>query len=857
MNLLRKKGARKWIIVLLLAIGLGVWGGWAFLLNDKGSEEGSVQTMQTVSLAKGEIVRPLLVSGVVRSQNSRNVYAPSSLKLTEVKVAEGDVVKAGQKLAALASDELVQDIKSAELNLANAKEMRSGTGKDQKNAIAEAEGSLKTAGIEVETARLLYRDTKAQAEQKPGPAVLSALADLETARRQLQLGQQQLDGKSGTAVLSAKQDLDIAQRQYDTLKAKVDQGADQAVVSAQKELDMAQRQYDLLKNQTEGLSGNGILSARKEMEIAQRTYDQLTAQGDSTAAVRAAQKEFAVAERLYSEIQAQPQQTPAVQTAKLELDAASQKYAQLQAGKPLSEQAALSRYNSAVETLNQTQNGSGSRVNQALVDVQNAERDYRSALARYEASRTAENPDGDPALQDRVDQAVSALSEKQAGVSAANQTQAETVKAAQDAVKQANLDYQQSVEGSAESLEQARLAVERARLGYDTAVKGTAEAAINAKDAWEKAGQAYEQALETAREARVNAGDTLEKSKQAYENALGGTQESFTAAGDTLDKAKQAYKAAVGTTKDALIAAQDVRDKAKQTYASVANGAKDTLAAARETLAKSEIGYESSLKNQSDAFASAAAALKRAENGYAAAELNLQIAGSKTDEAAKLGIELQQVALDKLQKQLQDTVIKAPIAGTVTFQHAAVDQFAAGLMFTIEDTSRLQISASIGESDIGSLKAGQQALIKTEGTGEQEFKARVIDVGASAVKNSTEEAPANTTVQFAANLEILEADPRIRIGMNARINIVVDSRKEVFTVPLEAVKTEGGEESVYVAAGDTLQEIPVRTGLQNDILTEIQSPALSPGMAVVADASEAAPPTAVSPGSQGGVMFDD
>lgn len=863
MNRIGRIFKHKWIWITLLFLAIAAWWIWSSMLSARGTEAQGLENLQTTSLEKGEITRTLLVSGSVRSQNSRNIYAPSSLKLTEVLVKEGDVVKAGQKLAILATADLVLDIKSAELNLQNSKESLKSAGTDNKNAIATAKGSVDSAALDVRTAQRQYDDTKAQAEKNPGTAVLSARADVKTAERQLAVTRGQAEGAAGSALLSSKKDLEVAQRQYDTLLAQ-DQGqSGTTVVSAKKELDIAQRQYDALAAQTKGNSGNSVLSAKKDLEVAQRAYDQLVAQGNFTPTVQSAKKDLEIAERAYQESQLPVESTPTVKTAKAELTSATNKYAQLQKGKTLSEQSALNRYNSAVDALNQAQTGANSQVNQATIAWQNADREYRAAAAAYEASKTIELPAGDPTLKSAADQASANVSEKQAALTAANQAQRDNVKSAQDNVNSSNLDYRQSVESSAEALEQAKQAVDRAQISYDSALKSAADAKMNAKDTWDKAKQSFDSAWNSSREALTNAADALEKSKQAYDVALKGASESLVSAQDSLEKAKQAYDSAVSSSKESLTTARDTLDKAKQAYQNVGNTANEALAAAQESLEKSKLGYESALKNQSEAFATAASALERAKNSYESAQLNLQIAESKTEDAAQLSIELQQVSLDKLQKQLADTVITAPISGTVTFKNATVDQFAAGLMFTVEDTSKLTVSAAIGEADIGSMQVGQPAFVQTDGTGDEEFKAKLAYVGASAVKNATAgdsaaaTAPVNTSVQFAANVDIDKADPRIRVGMNARMTIVLDQKNDVFSVPLDAVTTGDNGDMIYVLQNGQLQELPVTLGIQNDISVEIQSPRLSPGMTIISAAQEASDLLMASPELKGEAASND
>ncbi|WNS45209.1 HlyD family efflux transporter periplasmic adaptor subunit [Paenibacillus sp. MMS20-IR301] len=729
---------KKRVLVLSVVLILVVWQLISFLVTGSQRQGQALNNLTTLQLEKQRISRTLLLSGTVNSQNSRQVYAPSSLKVLEVLVKKGEHVSSGQVLAKLDTADLEMDIRTARLNLLTAMNSKETAGIEIKNTISTNAASLKAAKLELDSAQRQYKEARREAESNPNAAVQTAKAELE----------------------------------------------------------IASRQYSTAKSHAEGNTGAAGLSVKTELAVAERTYEQLYSQGERTENVATAQKELETAQRVYNSLQAQSDNTAAVKSARSELNAAVNKYTQLkQNNVSLSVRATQNRYNTAIEAHRQAQ--SNPKLNQAANDLQNAQRNYNEAVTKYEAGRSVENPDGDPALQEVVKQNLAIVSEKQAAVTAATEEMKQSIKSAEESMKSAELEYKQSVESSDDNLEQARLAIERAQISYDSAVAAAGEGLINSRDSLDKAQQAYDHALKASRDALGTAKDTLQRAQNAYSSAVSGTQ--------------------------------------------------DTLTTAKDSLERANINYESALKNQSDAYTTANTALQRAENSYSSAKLSLQASEQKTVEAAQLSIDLQQVTLDKLNKQLTDAVLLAPISGTVTFSNSTAGQFATGLMFVVEDADHLTVTTTVGESDIGVMQLGQQAVIKTDGTAEEEFKAQVGFLASAADKTATGETSGSTNVQFAAKVDLIQADPRIRIGMNARMNIVLQEKDNVFAVPIEAVVNDAQGEAIYVRRADKLQKLPVASGIQNDILVEITAAALEPGMIIEANGQAAAELLATSP----------
>lgn len=206
-----------------------------------------------------------------------------------------------------------------------------------------------------------------------------------------------------------------------------------------------------------------------------------------------------------------------------------------------------------------------------------------------------------------------------------------------------------------------------------------------------------------------------------------------------------------------------------------------------------------------------------------------------------------QYGLQKLQKELSDSTITAPISGTVTAVYAKEGAPASGLMFIIEDIDNLVVKTKIKEYDIFTVKEGMSAEIKSDATGNQIFQGQVSTISPSAVKDANGEVKDQGTVEFESDVALTSPESGLRVGMNVRLNIIRDRKENVYAVPLEAIATdENGQSIVYQAVTDeegntTAQPIAVTPGLETDFYMEISGETLADGMTILNSAEGLAP----------------
>ncbi len=220
------------------------------------------------------------------------------------------------------------------------------------------------------------------------------------------------------------------------------------------------------------------------------------------------------------------------------------------------------------------------------------------------------------------------------------------------------------------------------------------------------------------------------------------------------------------------------------------------------------------------------------------ANQDLKTAKNAYDQAqAKYNDKSQQVTLDKQQQNLKDAVITAPVSGTVTVSNAVEGMPGNGILFTLEDMDNLIVNTEIQEYDVGQVTVGKKVIIKTDATGDTEIAGEVTRVAPAATASTQ----GTSSVTFAAEIKILDHNPKLKIGMKARMNIILDEKSDVYAVPYDSVlHNQDGSAYVLIAVKDetkgfVAKEQPVQTGLENDISIEISGSGLSDGMKIISN----------------------
>ncbi|WP_278244965.1 efflux RND transporter periplasmic adaptor subunit [Clostridium botulinum] len=248
---------------------------------------------------------------------------------------------------------------------------------------------------------------------------------------------------------------------------------------------------------------------------------------------------------------------------------------------------------------------------------------------------------------------------------------------------------------------------------------------------------------------------------------------------------------------------------------------------AKDDYNKANVELENSkLKIQED--------LKNAQNSY---------------ESAKIAYEnkSERVALENKKKELDECTIKAPVDGTITTVNATVGNPSTGTLFKIEDLNNLIIKASIKEVDIANIKVGQKTIIKTDATDDLELLGEISEISPTAKVDEPTVSTGNSTansgdVIFEAKVKINDMNENIKIGMKAKLNIILEEKNDVYAIPHESIIENENGLSIYVAEAQEdnkyiIKEVAISKGMESDFNVEIYGDELQDGMKVLSEPS--------------------
>jgi HlyD family secretion protein len=220
-----------------------------------------------------------------------------------------------------------------------------------------------------------------------------------------------------------------------------------------------------------------------------------------------------------------------------------------------------------------------------------------------------------------------------------------------------------------------------------------------------------------------------------------------------------------------------------------------------------------------------------------------------------------QVAARNAKVNLDQTTVLAPREGVVvtklvdegTIIQSGLSAFSAGSpIVQIADTSRMFVDAQVDEADIALIEEGQSVFITLDAypNSPKAGKVRKVFPITEVVQNVT-------YIHVQVEIDPADVDERLRPGMNATCEFLVEEVQNVLTVPSEAVKDVGDQTEVTVIKNmkeplweETNQEKrKVEVGLRGDEKTEIKE-GLKQGENVVTQIIQ--PITAQSGGFGGG-----
>ncbi len=223
-----------------------------------------------------------------------------------------------------------------------------------------------------------------------------------------------------------------------------------------------------------------------------------------------------------------------------------------------------------------------------------------------------------------------------------------------------------------------------------------------------------------------------------------------------------------------------------------------------------------SLAQAETANANAAKTFERMKTLFAEGAVSRQQfdQASAEAEAAAARLEQARAAVALARSALQETTVMAPIGGLVANLHAERGEVVAPgqPLLSIEDTDSVYAEVNVGEREVGKLQVGEEVRVAVDALDDGVFTGRIVSIEPSA---------GGSTRAFLTKVEIANPDHRLRPGMFAEVRLDTDRRRQVVTIPAEAVVDRGDAAVVYVVQGGIARERPVKTGLSDGERVEV------------------------------------
>ncbi len=231
---------------------------------------------------------------------------------------------------------------------------------------------------------------------------------------------------------------------------------------------------------------------------------------------------------------------------------------------------------------------------------------------------------------------------------------------------------------------------------------------------------------------------------------------------------------------------------------------------------------------------------EQTEQSYRAAESNYNSAlqSIKSGAAQIQGVRAQ---LSRAEKDLARTTMTAPMDGIISSMSVkkgervvGTAQMAGTEMMRVADMKSIEVRVDVGENDITKVKIGDTALVEVDAYNNRKFKgvvykiANPVSAGASVAASVTEVANYKVHIRLdpTSYEDLIKENSKFpfRPGMTASADIQTKSKRNVISVPLNAVTTRdkegnGKETKVSTSGGD--DKSANEPASKNDDLNEV------------------------------------
>jgi multidrug efflux pump subunit AcrA (membrane-fusion protein) len=223
----------------------------------------------------------------------------------------------------------------------------------------------------------------------------------------------------------------------------------------------------------------------------------------------------------------------------------------------------------------------------------------------------------------------------------------------------------------------------------------------------------------------------------------------------------------------------------------------------------------------------AAASLASMQQQYSAAKSSLASlqtsASTQTIQMDNAQIQIAQINVDSLQRQVDSSTLTAPIAGIVSQVNVKAGQSTGSgtgassstSAFVIFTPGSYQLTGTVSDAQVNLVAVGQAVDVTPAGS-TQAVQGKITSIAPAAVVSSG-------VATFAVTAQLTDTSNSIRPGVSASATIVINQVVHVLTVPTSAVHTTAAGTTVQVLENGAPKTVSVQTGASDPTRIQIVS----------------------------------
>lgn len=235
-------------------------------------------------------------------------------------------------------------------------------------------------------------------------------------------------------------------------------------------------------------------------------------------------------------------------------------------------------------------------------------------------------------------------------------------------------------------------------------------------------------------------------------------------------------------------------------------------------------------------------------------------------ENADQNIDMPQDRVETISKQIQNATITSPVAGLVTsVNYQQGEDYNGGSICVVQNVSAFEVVTEIDEYDINKIAVGQEVEIKTN-VSDQLLKGSVVEISPIATGSQNNNSAAipglnldlgsvmsegsmsssgSKDVTYTVRISVNTPCDYLKIGMSAKLNIIIEKRDNVLSVPYNSVlETEENFPYLQVITGKNedgtykTKKVEFQKGVESDYYIEVIHNQLKEGTKIIIPKAE-------------------